>query len=310
VQLNCACGADTYPANRSLPTLTYVSAQFSCLCHKFNFKSLFCIASDGPDWDCRPRCKVEAVLIKLLAQKLGQISPISLAEYKALEGCIQHVRELEAREDFAAEAGPAKGVNLMVDGFACRYKVLPDGRRQIVSYFLPGDTCDRRVYAQPVLDHSIGTLAPSIIAHFSHAALAVVLNQYPNIAAAMSWAELVEEATSREWILNVGQRTAYERISHVLCEVYHRLKAVSLAVDGQCAFPVTQNDLADTTGLSSVHVNRVLQELRQAGLIELRDKRLRIYDLPALEAAGLFDLTYLTLRLPGTDSRMSVVDMP
>jgi CRP-like cAMP-binding protein len=236
-------------------------------------------------------------LIRYLVTKLSQASRLSAEEQGALAGCIEYVREIEIRHDFAAEAGPTKGVNLMVAGFACRYKLLPDGRRQIVAYFLPGDTCDRRVYALDTLDHSIGTLAHSVVAHFSQRALDAALSEYPNIASAISWAEYVEEATSREWLLNIGRRTAYERIAHLLSEVYHRLYAVGLAYGGKCDFPLTQQDIADTTGLTAVHVNRVLQDLRRDGLIELRDRRLSIPDLSALETAGLFDSLYLRLKL-------------
>jgi CRP-like cAMP-binding protein len=106
---------------------------------------------------------------------------------------------------------------------------------------------------------------------------------------------LVDEAISREWIVNVGQRTGYERTAHLLCEVFFRMNAVGLAPDNSCDFPMTQHELADTVALSPVHVNRILQELRQDGLIVLRDKRLTILDLGKLKIAGIFNPNYLQL---------------
>jgi len=99
----------------------------------------------------------------------------------------------------------------------------------------------------------------------------------------------------REWTLNLGQRSAYERLAHLLVELYLRLKAVGRAEDGRCDFPLTQNDLADATGLTSVHVNRTLQELRRDGLIELERKQLQILDLERMMDISMFNANYLHL---------------
>jgi CRP-like cAMP-binding protein len=115
------------------------------------------------------------------------------------------------------------------------------------------------------------------------------------ITQALWWHELVTSATQREWTLNVGQRSAYERLGHLLVELYLRLKTVGRADDGKCDFPLTQNDLADATGLTAVHVNRTLQELRSDGLIELERKQLNILDLERLIDVSMFNSNYLHL---------------
>jgi CRP-like cAMP-binding protein len=117
----------------------------------------------------------------------------------------------------------------------------------------------------------------------------------PRMTQALSWHELVTAAVQREWTLNLGQRSAYERLAHLLVELYLRLATVGRAYDGRCDFPLTQNDLADATGLTSVHVNRTLQELRGDGLIELERKQLHILDLPRIMEVSMFNPNYLHL---------------
>jgi CRP-like cAMP-binding protein len=121
----------------------------------------------------------------------------------------------------------------------------------------------------------------------------------PRITQALWWHELVTAAVQREWTLNLGQRSAYERLAHLLIELYMRLRAVGRAHDGRCDFPLTQNDLADATGLTAVHVNRTLQELRRDRLIELERKQLQIIDLPRLIDIAMFNANYLHLDREG-----------
>lgn len=236
-------------------------------------------------------------MISRLVRKLEKFAVLSDAEKRALAAAAQSTRQLAPREDFLSENSRPKGVNLLVDGFACRYKLLPDGRRQIVGYFLPGDTCDLRVYLVKRIDHSIGTVTAATIAHLSHDALVAIFDNFPTLKRALWWSTIVDEAIAREWIVNVGQRTGYERMAHLLCEVFHRLQNVGLTTGDSCDFPLTQQDLADTVALSPVHVNRVLQELRQAKLIVLRDKRLTILDLDGLKEAAHFSANYLELEM-------------
>lgn len=231
-----------------------------------------------------------------LVRKLSNFTRLSNDEKDALRNASGRIRLLAAREDLIKEDDPTEGVNLILEGFACRYKVLRDGRRQMLSYIVPGDMCDARVFVLKRMDHSISAFAPTRVVIYPREAILELTYEFPRIARAFWWNTLVEEATAREWIVNLGQRTAPERAAHLLCEVYYRLRAVDMASGGRFGLPVTQAELADTLGLSTVHVNRTLQTLRAEGLISQDGRDVIVHDLPGLEKRGLFDANYLHLR--------------
>jgi CRP-like cAMP-binding protein len=230
-----------------------------------------------------------------LIRKLEHFAPFTAEEREALLAACSDVRRVGAREDLARQGDHPTAVNLLLSGFACRYKVLPDGRRQLMAFFVPGDFCDFRNFLLARLDHSIGTLAQGTIATLPMERVEALLARWPRIARAIWWSQLVEEAITREWVVNLGQRTAIERTAHLFCEVFWRLRAVGLTRGHACEMPFTQTELADTLGLSAVHVNRTLQELRRSELITLRERELTIHDLEALQDLALFDPVYLHL---------------
>lgn len=211
----------------------------------------------------------------------------------------KNVREVGPRRDLIREGDSPKSVFLVLDGWACRYKQLPDGRRQIVGLFIPGDICDLNVYILREMDHSIGAITRVKVAEIGADEFDRLMRDSPRVTQALYWDELVTVAVQREWTLNLGQRSAYERLAHLFVEVYMRLRAVDLAQDGECEFPLTQGDLADASGLTSVHVNRTLQELRRHGLIELQGHKLTILDLAGLKRAAMFNDNYLHLDREG-----------
>lgn len=143
------------------------------------------------------------------------------------------------------------------------------------------------------MDHSIGALTDLLVAEISYDALEQVVTTSPNITTALWWQELVSKSIHREWIVNIGQRSSIERIAHLLCEMFLRLETIGLTEGFSCHFPPTQNDLSEATGISPVHVNRTLQELRARGLITLQGKRLTIPDMLALQHVGMFSPDYL-----------------
>ncbi|MBW0006546.1 MAG: Crp/Fnr family transcriptional regulator, partial [Sphingomonas sp.] len=217
-----------------------------------------------------------------VASKLEAFTKLSPEDRAALTEISRNFRYVDARRDVISEGDRPRFVHLILEGWACRYKTLPDGKRQIVSLFVPGDFCDVNVYILKQMDHSIGAITRLKVAMIGPDEMDALTEKRPRIVQAMWWHELVTAAIQREWTLNVGQRSAYERLAHLLIELYMRLKVVGRASDGRCDFPLTQTDLADATGLTSVHVNRTLQELRRDGMIELERKQLRILDLERL----------------------------
>lgn len=228
-------------------------------------------------------------------QRLEGFCTLAEDERQALVQAVSSERHFAGREDLVHERRAVEGVYVILDGFACRYKLLPDGRRQIVGFLLPGEACDLRVFMLKRMDHSIAALGPVRAAVIAPAAIASLVDNCPRIARAFWWRTMVEDSTTREWVVNVGYRTAFERVAHLLCEVFWRLEAVGLTRGDECRFPLTQMELGDSVALSSVHVNRTLMYMRRANLLRLHGGTLRLLNRAALESAAGFDPGYLHL---------------
>lgn len=238
-------------------------------------------------------------MVSPLALRLDAYTRLSRDDRAAIERVSRTIREVAPRRDLIREGDKPRYVHLVIEGWAHRYKTLPDGRRQIVGFFIPGDFCDLNVYILRHMDHSIGAITKLRVADIGREDMDALTVSYPRITQALWWAELVNSSIQREWTLNVGQRSAYERIAHLLVELFLRLESVGLTQGSSCEFPLTQNDLADATGLTAVHVNRTLQELRRAGLIVLQGRTLTIPDMDRLKNAALFNSNYLHLDREG-----------
>jgi CRP-like cAMP-binding protein len=229
-------------------------------------------------------------------RRLEHFLPLDPAEASAIRALTtDYVRELAPREDLAMEGEPPCYVNLVLSGCACRYKMLEDGRRQIVAFFVPGDLCDARVFILKSMDHSIAAISATRVAQVPPARFIELTDRFPRLTRALWWNTLVHEAIAREWILNIGQRSALERMANLLCELFMRLRAVDMVRGAACDLPLTQADLGEALGISTVHVNRTLQSLRADGLITLRGGVLTVHDLPALMDLAMFNPNYLHL---------------
>ena len=211
----------------------------------------------------------------------------------------KNIREVSPRRDIIREGEKPLAVNLILEGWACRYKQLRDGRRQVVSFFVPGDLCDANVFILKEMDHSIGAITNVRYAQISPTDFESLMTQSPRMTLALWWHELVNASVQREWTTNVGQRVAGERLGHLFCEMFVRLRAVGMTNGNSCPWPLTQYDLADATGLTAVHVNRTLQELRRQELIVLENKKLTIPDLGTLMRVSFFNDNYLHLDREG-----------
>jgi CRP-like cAMP-binding protein len=233
-------------------------------------------------------------MTNLLTRKLEAFGPLPDADKRLLDDVIQPAQPVGARMDLIREGDAPSHVNLILEGFACRYKTIPDGSRQIMAYLVPGDFCDLHVFILKAMDHTIATLSPCTVVKIPRAQI-LALMERPAIARAFWWAALVDEATLREWLVNIGARPAEQRVAHLLCELLLRLEAVGLTNGDTYELPITQAELADTTGLTSVHVNRVLQRLRRDGLITLKSKNLMIMNVERLKAFSGFNPNYLHL---------------
>ena len=242
-------------------------------------------------------------MVVYLIRKLQNFAPLSDEERLALQDLAgRRPRLLNSRDDIIEQGQKPGFVNLVLEGFACRYKILPDGRRQILSFFIPGDLCDLHNDVLGVMDHSIGAISPLRIAQIGSDEIEALMTRCPRLRRAFWWNELVGEATTREWLTNLGQRTGSERVAHLLCETFVRMRSIGLVDEtGACPFPITQADMSDALGILIVHTNRMLQDLRAEGLIVLKGRSLQVDDLGALMRLANFEPSYLHLRRPGTE---------
>ena len=233
-------------------------------------------------------------MLESFIAKLRHGAALTEADQAALRGGVEQVRTVEAERDLVREGAPTGQVRLVLDGIALRYKTIPAGRRQIMAFLLPGDMCDLQIPILGVMDHGIRTLTRCKIASISQS----VVDEWterPRVIRALWWATLVDEAVMREWIVNLGARPADQRVAHLLVELLHRLRSVGLATDRGYALPLSQEKLGECTGLSAVHVNRVLTRLREAGLVTFQRGRVSVDDLDALSSMAGFDPSYLHL---------------
>lgn len=227
-------------------------------------------------------------------RKLEHGATLSPEDKSTLQRLLADVRDVAPREEVIREGDRPEFVHVALEGFAIRYKVLADGTRQILAWLVPGDFCDLHIALLKAMDHNIAALSPCRMAFVSKADIEQVsIDGGGPLSRAMWWATLVDEAILREWMVGMGRRPADKQIAHLFCELLHRLRMVGLADGDRFDFPVSQEALADTVGLSTVHVNRVLQQLRQDGLITLEGKVLSVLDAPRLAAFANFTPNYL-----------------
>jgi CRP-like cAMP-binding protein len=233
--------------------------------------------------------KTDAVI-----RRLSAFRPIREAAAAAVDRTLrERILRVDAGHDLIVEGDRPDHIRVVLSGWLSRYKTLEDGRRQIVNFILPGDTCDPFAYLLSRQDHSICSLTPVVYSEIERGSFEALIASDSMLAEALWCEALANAAIQREWAVNIGRRIALERVAHLLCEIFERLRPVGLLNGDSCSFPITQMDLADATGLSVVHLNRTLQELRAARLIVLRERILTISDLDALKSAGLFNPTYL-----------------
>ena len=231
-----------------------------------------------------------------LVRKLESIADLAPEERQAVLDLPMRVQPIEADQDIVREGDRPSRCCLVLQGFTCRYKMTAPGKRQIMAFHIPGDIPDLQSLHLKVLDHSLGTITPCEVGFIRHEDVRDLVRRCPRLGD-MLWRDtLIDAAIFREWMVGMGRREAYGRIAHLLCEVMTKLKAVGLADGVTCELPITQAEIGDALGLSTVHVNRVLQELRGDGLITLRGRTLVANDWEGLQRAGEFDPNYLHLK--------------
>src|SRR3954452_9673804 len=230
-----------------------------------------------------------------LTRQLAHFVPLAEEDLRLLDRLLQPDERFEADQDIIAEGQVPRSVFVLKEGMACRYRIFPDGRRQIMTFLLPGDLCDLQVFLFKAMDHSIGTLTPVRIAAIVEADVLDMAVPDPRISAGLWWSTMQEEAMLRERIVSLGRRDGRRRVAYLLCELVWRQQAVGQGSRNTISLPLTQSELADALGLTAVHINRVLQELRQQNLLTLEQRRLVLLDIDALALIAEFNADYLHL---------------
>lgn len=237
----------------------------------------------------------------ILERKFERLIDLTSDERRALHDLRATPLHIEPRKLLVRAGEPVHETILVTEGWVTRYKALADGRRQIISFVLPGDFINLYAALFEVSDESFRSITPVTYASIEPDKLLGLFRDHPRLAALLCWSAGENDAILAEHIVRLGRLSAYEKVGHLLLELFIRLEHVGLTDDKSMSFPVTQEAIADNLGLSLVHVNRTLRRLRNDGLIELSDEYLTILDLRALTRAAKFDRGYLENRhLPQT----------
>lgn len=230
-------------------------------------------------------------------RKLSGLAGLTDDDKEALERATSKPRLFVARQDMIREGDEPGPMFVVLEGWACRYKILPNGARQITAFLMPGDACDLHIKLLAQMDHSIQAITKAMVATVSRVEMDAMMDAHPNIARAMYTAQLVDEGIMRAWIVSMGRRSSAERVAHLICELYLRARNIGLTGEGEFALPLSQLVLADALGMTPVHINRILKELRLAGAMAVQRGSVTIMDPVKLVQIAGFDENYLHRRL-------------
>ena len=235
----------------------------------------------------------------LLTRRLCQYIDLSTTEISAIAKLVSNTPRHVAARRLLVEEGDAHGsIFYLLKGWICAYKLLEDGRCQNLLFFLPGDLWGFSTPLHSRTAFALRTVKDSILVDIPREQFLELVARHPGLTEAFRWSGLVTDEIGRERVLSLGQRTAKERCAHMICEIFWRLRVVG-EVDGtSMEFPFTQEEIGNTIGVSTVHANRMLQDLRNEKLIRQHQKRLQILDLEELQRLAFFDADFLHLRSP------------
>ncbi|WP_010187528.1 Crp/Fnr family transcriptional regulator [Sphingomonas sp. PAMC 26605] len=225
--------------------------------------------------------------------KTHRVPAITEDERAALDQAVVRTTTYNAKQIIVRQQTPLTQCTLLLEGFVERYKDTPEGRRQILAIHIPGDFVDLHSYPLKRLEHSVAALTDVRVALFPHADIRALTQTSATLTELLWRSTLVDAAINREWIVSIGARSAAIRLAHLFCEMYVRLARIGHAPTPTFALPLTQVDLADATGLTAVHANRMLRQLRERGLVAFRQGEVEILDWDGLRRFSKFDPAYL-----------------
>ena len=230
-------------------------------------------------------------------EELNGFSHLTPTEIEVLAAATAGSQQYTAKHDLIREGDRPGPVFIVLEGWVCRYKILPNGSRQILAYLMPGDSCDLHIGLLAEMDHSIQTITPATVATVERDEMDKIFDRHRGVAKAMYLGQLIDEGTMRAWITSMGRRASIERVAHLMCELYLRARNVGLTLEPRFSLPLSQAMLADSLGMTPVHLNRVMKELRASGAMTLQRGSLVIEDPNRLIRIAGFDENYLHRRL-------------
>lgn len=234
-------------------------------------------------------------MITVHLKKLKRRIELSTEEESAIRGAVAETRNVRADEILVRSGQPLNSSMILLDGWMARSKDLASGERQVTELHVAGDFADLHGFTLKRLDHDVMTLSDCLLAVVPHERFEEVIGRFPRLARVYWFSTNVDGAIHREMALSLGQRSAISRMAHLFCELHARLDVVGRARSDGYEFPLTQRELSECLGLTVVHANRTLQELRRRGLIECESRQLTILNRRGLETVAEFDDSYLYL---------------
>ena len=234
-------------------------------------------------------------MIEAHLAKLRKRDEISADEEAAICGAVSQMRRVGADEIFIRAHEELNESTLILDGWAARTRDLSNGQRQITELHVAGDFADLHSFTLKRLDHDVVAMSPCLLGRVPHERLREISEQFPHLTRVFWFSTNLDAAIHREWQVSLGRRSTTAAMAHLFCELRVRLDIVGKVRDDSYDFPLTQNELAQCLGITAVHANRTLQELRGQQLITLRYRKLTIHDRRALEQLAEFDPAYLYL---------------
>ena len=231
-----------------------------------------------------------------LTMKLEQFTAFDPEERQRLDQLLSYPsKSFERGKNIIREGEKVDDIHLVLTGLAARSKTIRSGERQFMALLVPGDLCDVEVFVLEGMDHDIVALTETTCVLIPADVMEELLTRSGKLTKAMWWSTMTDSAVLREWIVDHGSRDSLERIAHLMCEMLIRYRVIGETTDDSFPFLLTQEELADATGMTTVHANRMLQQLRSRGLIELDGKVLTVLDPKGLQRLAKYDSTYLHL---------------
>lgn len=235
-------------------------------------------------------------LIAPLIEKMSRRDVITPTERSVLSKLLGPIRTIPAGKPLIEPGDRPHFSTFLVSGFCARFSLTPSGGRQLTEINVAGDFIDLHSLLMRQMDHGVLALADCVVAPAAHDDLRRLSEDHPHLTRLLWLETVVDGAIHRQWLVTMGQQDAASRLAHLVCELYRRTEAAGQAGDFRFTLPMTQTDLGDVLGLTQVHVNRVLMELRRQGLLEWKAGQVTINDWDALARLGQFDPTYLRLQ--------------